>query len=443
MSDVSRLSRRRLLENAAAGVAATAAAVALHQPSDAAAAVSMAPSLQEQVTLQINARTGANQEQIESLAARFQETNPNVTFEGQYFASANQEYFQKLAVLFAGGTQGDVVFLTSIEGYYDYAARGQLLNIDELVTRDAVDLNQWFPSAIEMDQVNGVTYALPLWAHPSIVGLYYNQDLLDAAGIPAPDATWTLDTLMQNAQTVTQREGRAVSVFGLSPSSEYFNGISQIMASYGGQGLSDDGLTMTVNTPEAQAGIQWLADAFQTNAVAPLPGTQDRSQLMTSGKVAMFAGGYWERWNARTAWQFNWGVVPMPTGPAGTNGPLLQTDMFPIAANTDQPDAAWEFHKFLSSYDAGMVMYEINAIPSARPDIWADPVLTADPTHQVWVQAMTNAAPLRYPSNFRLREFEINFNQTLTNVWLGESDVATAVADVTQSGQQILDQPIV
>ena len=269
----------------------------------------------------INGRTGGNQENLERLIEAFKEVNPGISIEGQYYAFANQEYFQKLAVLFAGGTEGDLVLLTSIEGYFDYAARGQLLGLDDLISRDGVDLNQWFASAIEMDKVDGKTYALPLWAHPSVVGLYYNRDLLEAEGIELPDATWTLDNLMEAAVALKKGEGRAVQQFGFSPATDYYNGLSQIVHSYGGTTLSDDGTQMTLGTDEVQGALEWLQNTFQGDAVAPLPG-QDRTQLMASQKIAMYAGGYWELWRAASTWDFNWGVAPMPIGPAGTNGPM-------------------------------------------------------------------------------------------------------------------------
>jgi ABC-type glycerol-3-phosphate transport system substrate-binding protein len=63
---------------------------------------------------------------FEKFIAAFKETHPEITIEGEYFAGANQEYFQKIAVLFAGGNPGDLVWLSSLEGYYDYAARDYL-----------------------------------------------------------------------------------------------------------------------------------------------------------------------------------------------------------------------------------------------------------------------------------------------------------------------------
>jgi multiple sugar transport system substrate-binding protein len=229
---------------------------------------------------------------------------------------------------------------------------------------------------------------------------------------------------------------------GYSPATQFFNGLSQVIPSFGGQVISDDGKTITIDTPEAKAAIQWLADLFVTSKVSPPPGQQDIDQLMASGKGAMRAGGYWNRWGAEATWEFNWGMAPMAKGPAGTNGAMLQTDAFAISSGSQNIDAAWEFEKFASSHDAGMILWESNYIPGSRPDVWEDPVLTENAIHAIWIKAMQEAAPLRYPANYRLREFEIAMDQTLGNIWIGNKSVDEAVAEAVATGQQIMDKPI-
>lgn len=412
-SSSSPITRRQLLKTASAGMtvaagAATLAADATAAPSSAQTSVD---ALRQEVTLKLNGRTGAEQEMFEKFIAAFAATNPDIRIEGEYFAGANQEYFQKIAVLFAGGNPGDLVWLSSLEGYYDYAARDQLYAVDELIARDAVDGTQWYPAAEAMMEVNGARYGLPLWSHPSIVGLYYNQDLLEAGGVGVPDETWTTDQLASAAQTVTKVSGRTFEQMGYMPATQFFNGLSQVVPSFGGQVLSEDGTAVTLDSPEAKAAIQWLADLFVTSRVAPPPGQQDINQLMAKG-------------------------------PAGINGAMLQTDAFAISSTSQATEQAWEFEKFVSSHEAGMILWESNYIPGSRPDVWEDPVLTENAIHAIWIKAMQEAAPLRYPANFRLREFEIAMDQILGNIWIGNRSVDDAVAEAMQTGQQIIDKPI-
>ena len=438
------VSRRQLLKRAAATAVAVSAAGAFAAGSSASPspATTSTDMLAQDVTLKLNGRTGAEQEMFEKFIATFEESNPGIKIEGEYFAGANQEYFQKIAVLFAGGNPGDLVWLSSLEGYYDYAARDSLLAVDDYIARDAIDGTQWYPAADAMMEVEGKRYALPLWSHPSIVGLYYNQDLLEEGGVGIPDETWDTDKLASAAESLTKVSGRTYEQMGYNPATQFFNGLSQVIPSFGGQVISEDGKTITIDTPEAKAGLQWLTDLFVTAKVAPPPGTQDIGQIMASGKGAMRSGGYWDRWAAEATWEFNWGMAAMPKGPAGTNGAMLQTDAFAISAGTEQADAAWEFEKFATSHDAGMILWDSNYIPGSRPDVWEDPILLENAIHAIWIKAMQEAAPLRYPANYRLREFEIAMDQILGNLWLGNQTVDEAVAEAMATGQEIMDKPI-
>jgi multiple sugar transport system substrate-binding protein len=436
--------RRQLLKRAAASAAAIGTANAIHSevsasPSQAARTADL---LAQEATLKLNGRTGPEQEMFEKFIAKFAETHPEIKIEGEYFAGANQEYFQKVAVLFAGGNPGDLVWLSSLEGYYDYAARDSLYAVDDFITKDAIDGSEWYPAAWDMMEVEGKRYGLPLWSHPSIVGLYYNQDLLDEAGVGIPDETWDTDKLASAAESLTKLNGRTYEQMGYHPATQFFNGLSQVIPSFGGQVLSEDGKTITIDTPEAKAALQWLQDLFVKSKVSPPPGQQDIGQIMASGKGAMRSGGYWDRWAAETTWEFNWGMAPMPKGPAGTNGSMLQTDAFAISAGTKFAEAAWEFEKFAASKDAGMILWDSNYIPGSRPDVWEDPAVMENKIHAIWIKAMQEAAPLRYPANYRLREFEIAMDQILGNLWLGNRTVDEAVAEATTTGQEILDKPI-
>jgi multiple sugar transport system substrate-binding protein len=444
------LSRRALLRGAGGiGLASVVPALAaVARPSNASAAPgSVAAPVRaphaDTVELKLNARTGSEQQIFEGFISQFTEQNPNIKITGQYFTPTNQEYFQKVAVLIAGGTQGDLVWMSSIEGYYDYASRGTWLAVDDYAAKDAIDNSAWYPAAVSMLKIGDASYALPLWSHPSIVGLYYNKDLLDQNGIEVPDGTWTTDTLAATAAQLTKRTGDTADVLGYAPAVEYFNGLCQVIPSFGGEPISADGKTMTLTEDKAKAAIQWLADLFVTSKVAPTQSSNyytDTQNLMLSQKLAMKANGYWGRWDAKANWKFNWSVAPIANGPAGNTGAMLQTDSVPISKSSKHPDEAWLFHKFTSTKDAGMFLWQQNYLPGSRADVWEDPTLMADPTHAVYANLMKTASPLYRPANFRFREFEIAINQALTNAWLGQKSVDDAIADATKAGQAILDK---
>jgi multiple sugar transport system substrate-binding protein len=444
------LSRRALLRGAGGvGLASVIPALAaVTRPSAANAAAGTTHAARQaphagSVELKLNARSGSEQQIFEGFISQFTQQNPDIKITGQYFTPDNQEYFQKIAVLIAGGTEGDLVWISSIEGYYDYASRGTWRAVDDYVAKDAIDNSQWYPAAVSMLKVGDANYALPLWSHPSIVGLYYNKDIFDQNGVAIPDGTWTTDTLASTAAKLTKRTGDTADLLGFAPAVGYFNGLCQVIPSFGGDPISKDGKTMTFTEDASKAAIQWLADLFVTAKVAPTEGADydtNNPTLMSSQKMAMMANGYWGRWGAKATWEFNWGVAPMASGPAGNDGAMLQTDSVPISKNSKHADEAWLFHKYMSTKDAGMFLWQQNYLPGSRPDVWEDPTLMADETHAVYANLMKTASPLYYPANFRFREFEIAIEQAMTNAWLGQKSVDDAIADATKSGQAILDK---
>lgn len=395
----------------------------------------------EPVKLKFNTRTGGEQQVFETLMKNFMAKNPNVTITGEHFSGANMEYWQKIAVMVAGATEGDLIWMSSIEGYFDYSSRGTWLALDEYISRDKVELGQWFKSAIDMLKVKNKLYALPQWSHSSMTGLYYNKDMFQKEGIPLPDDTWTTDTLTEAAIKLTKRSGSTIQQLGYTNSCRFFLGLGEAIRSYGGESLSADGTKMTFDTPQARQAIQWLSDLFNKHKVAPIPGQSNIGDLLLNQKLGSYSSGYWQRFAAETTWKFKWDLARMPKGPAGDNGPMLQTDSCPISKRTKSPGAAWEFHKYLTSQEAGIIQYDLNYIPGSRPDVWNSPKLKADPKCVVWVPLLEAAKPLLYPANFRLREFEDAINQVMTNLWVGKMSTDEAIKEATRVGQQILDKP--
>jgi multiple sugar transport system substrate-binding protein len=370
----------------------------------------------------------------------FVQQSPQVKVTTESYAGA--EYFTKLSVLFAGGTPGDLTWVSSTEAYFDYVVRDRWLGVDALVKRDKVDLKQWFAGSVEMLKVGGALYALPLWSHPGAVGLYYNKEVLAAQGVPAPDGAWTFDKALEHAQRLTRRTGGADGdAYGYLPATLFQNGLGQVVAAFGGTPTPAAGKTLQLQTPQAQAAAQWLADLAFRHQVAPPPGTNTNT-VWSSGRLAMRIGIYSLRLTARAQpWPINWGVNLSPKGAGGT-GADLRTDSTPIAKTTPAPDAAWELHRFLSGAEIGLRLARDGFTPGARPDVWTHPELTVDETHRPFIAVMQSAPPLAVrAANGRLLELFKEVDEAMAPVWRGEVTAAAGLADAQRRGQLILDLP--
>jgi ABC-type glycerol-3-phosphate transport system substrate-binding protein len=397
------------------------------------------PPTKQTTEVRFNHRTGQEDTIFVQMEKTFNQMHPEITFKNEQYSGANQEYFQKMAVLIAGGTEGDLIWMSSIEGFYDYASRDVWLAVDDLIARDKVDAGQWFKAAVDMMSVGGKTYGLPLWSHPSVVGLFYNQDLVDKEGIKI-SGDLTYDQLLGYAKQLTKQSGGKTDQYGFEPQRGYFNGIGQVILAYGGKIISDDGKKMTFSEPPAKAALKWMSDVYNTAKVAPIPGTADDTQLIVNSKLATWSNGVWGYWSA-SAWKFNWGAAIMPKGPGGTHGSMLQTDTIPISKRSKNVDASWLFQQFTASKDASPILLDNNYVTSSRADILNDPKAKAVKGLQPFLAGLSEAVALPKPANYRLRELEIAINQVTDNLWLGKMTVDEVAAAVDKAGQEVLDKP--
>ena len=180
------------------------------------------------------------------------------------------EYFQKINTLAAGGTMGDVIWISSIEGYFRLAATGVLAPIDDIVESLGYDLEEHYPATISAAYLNGQLYGIPILAHPGRVGLFYNKTIFDDAGVDYPDETWTMDDFLAAAIAVTDPERR---IWGfVDPEGSYFTSIVFIRA-FGGDTLSADGATSLLNSEESIAALKFQSSLYNEHMVAPAPGT--------------------------------------------------------------------------------------------------------------------------------------------------------------------------
>ena len=188
-------------------------------------------------TIRSHTRTGRQSDAMNFGAESFNEDNAgdiNVVIED----FPGSEYFQKINTLAAGDTIGDVFWISSIEGYFRLAATGVARPIDDLIAESGLDLSEFYDTTISAARLNGQLYGLPILAHPGRVGLFYNKNLFDAAGVDYPDDTWTYDDMLAAAIELNDPDQR---VFGfMDPAGSYFFSIVLIRA-FGGDTLNAEG----------------------------------------------------------------------------------------------------------------------------------------------------------------------------------------------------------
>src|SRR5690242_3248973 len=173
-------------------------------------------------------------------------------------------YWTKLKIMFAGGVPPDVMYMGG--GYlHELAAAGLLMDVrDRINTPDCpLDLRQFVPESLESYTYNGHLYGIPRDIAP--MGMYYNKDLFDAAGLPYPSDDWTREDYLRIAKQLTQPQ---LDQFGCQLRI-WENELLPVLWQSGTRLLDDSRTHPVVDSPEAIDACTFLQDLQYKEHVAP------------------------------------------------------------------------------------------------------------------------------------------------------------------------------
>src|SRR5580693_7761726 len=273
-------------------------------------------------------------------------------------------YFNTLRTDVAGGSADDI-FWTSNAYLAGYADSGRLMDIGKTLEAGAV--SAWEPSVVEQFTRNGTLWAVPQLTDAGIA-LYYNADLLAAAGVnPAdlaalrwsPDGGDTLRPLL--ARLTVDANGRTAATPGFDAGStrqwayNAANDAQSIYLNYIGSagGVFQDGDCFAFDNPGAIEAFSYLVRLINRDHVAPPAsdtndnGDFSRNQFL-AGKMALFQSGTYNLSQIARNAGFHWGIAMLPAGPAGR---VSVTSGIAVAGNsaTKHPDAVRQVLAWMGS----------------------------------------------------------------------------------------------
>jgi multiple sugar transport system substrate-binding protein len=438
-------SRRRLLgAGGSLAVAGSAVLSACGAPGTQGGSEAANPSAQP-ATVRFHSRGGAPGSQEVTLYDEqmplFMQKYPNIKVVHEGFTG--EDFSQKITVLAAGGSLGDVMW-TAIGGgvIYYFASTKTIQPVDALVAKEKFDLGQYYKNVIEGLKRDGKLYGLPFKSHPGVSVLFYNESAFEKAG-GIPDKTWSLDRLIDAAKRVTQGD-----VYGYFPATSHKTILTYTRA-FGGELLDPEGKKSLLNSPQAVQAINWMYDTFNRHNIAPKPTVAAElggvDKMFTNGKLA---SGKWGTSFQLTAQRdvkdaFKWFASLHPKGPGGVPGSDFEADAYSLTTVTKVPDAAWQWTKWLTNQESGIRLGEIGGTVGGRPDVYKSERLLKDPIRKVFLEAMDTAQPGRPVYNTRLAEYEKVMQDGLVPVWEGQQAPAKAFLDeLTRQVQVVLDQPL-
>jgi multiple sugar transport system substrate-binding protein len=385
--------------------------------------------------------TAEQQEAWKALFELFREEYPDVHLNANGIPADNwSAFFDTVSTQIAGGKVPDVVQVAT-EGQRLFASRGLALPIDEYIERDRDYIQEYYddihPGLVEWNKkyssLDGNTYYLP--GEFNTMCVWYNTQLVQEAGVDEPTDNWTWDDFLFAAQEITTPG----EVFGMHVPPEYFTGIMPWLLTNGASTLNDKWTESTVDTTQSVEAFDFMRSLVEEQ-ISPSPGgTFDPYSATAQGKLAMFGGGRWPVINMRDLdFVEEMKIVAWPQeeekgSPVGWNG-------YPIMKESQNPEAAWAFVKFIASKRASEYFAKQGGtiVPPRRSVAMSEAFLSNAPEgSEKLYEALDYATPIPSPNEGSVIEQEII--DTTTQILTGNVDAKVALGQLDKTIQSELE----
>jgi multiple sugar transport system substrate-binding protein len=279
----------------------------------------------------------------QTLVEAFEAANPAIDVRIAHVPNSG-DFYARLATGFAAGSPPDV-FLINYRRYGQFAARDVLTPVGPPLQAAGLDLAAYFPEPLAAFTRNGELVCLP--QNLSSLVVYYNRDRFEQAGVPLPAAGWGWDEFLAAAQALTEdTDGDGLTdLHGLGVENSLIR-FAPFIWQAGGELVddTDNPTTLTIDTPEARAAIQWFVDLSLVHKVVPTEpevlALSDEDRFM-AGTTAMLLQSRRVVPTLREIEGFTWDIAPLPVGEEAAG--ILHSDAYCVAAASENPEAALAF----------------------------------------------------------------------------------------------------
>ena len=433
--------------SAASSVAAAASGTATASSGAAATsqtvAIANTPPKAGQTPLSIAVWTIAGRSWQQIYAQKYAQQHPEIDLRIDTVVYADMS--QKQLTEGASGTLQDLVY-SGIKWFPFSAYKGLFRSLDDLVAQKDPGMSDFFSDAVKGATFQGKLYGLPFEVNPgNLNAIVYNQDILDKKGVTPPTDDWTLDDF---AQMAVKLNDPAAKVYGTDMLVGSYYDMDTFARSLGGEVLSSDGKNFTLNTdPNAVKAAQWATDLYVKYKVIP-PQAQTASIAFPAGQVALHADGVQGVIADAQAigTKFKWGVVLGPTGPNGLRGRDGFVTMYNMSARTKSVPQAYDLLMYMTSKEQALWSMPNQGQPSARQSVWtSDPVLKVNPIFgraAKWMADPKDQGPFPMPANLRFQELQDKFANLSLGMFYGQTPFATAMNQIQQACQAIVQESL-
>ena len=313
--------------------------------------------------------------------------------------------------------------ILNIDVFADYQAEGLLLPAEEYVSKETYA--KFYESFLDHSVVDGTVWAVPDLA--SARALYYNKDILSAAGCEVP-TTW--DELIEVCEKIKAYDS-SIYPWGVDMTTDEGQACFSYYIWNNGGDFTDANGNWTLNSKENVEAIEFIIDMVNKGLTNSDPATETRyanQDMFGAGKVAMMIGpNSIPAYCAEGGYNVNYGVASIPTntGTSVSQGVMDRFMCFDNDYSKAEMDAIKTFFDFFyedSRYSEWVLMEGFLPATTAGGEIMAK----ADPSLAAWIDIVGSS----------------NFYPTAKAEW---ADVKQGVINVQQQAllggdvQELLD----
>ena len=328
---------------------------------------------------------GPEGEALEKVIAAFNSSQNGITVKG-----ASSPDFQKQLASMSGSNGFDISdnFGSTVGSW---ASKGILEPLDGYMASGGFDTTDFVPTALQSNQYQGKTYALPIAVHTLL--LMYNKKMFADAGIAAPPTT-TSELQADIAKLTKVDTSGNITQFGMR-SPDYLT----LAYAFGGKWYDDQGNPTPDDAGNLAALHFWVDNVVKKYGADKIKKFESgygeyasAQNPFYTGKAAMTLDGEWQPvFIKQYAPNLDWGVVaiPYPDGQTSLGGATqLTSSMFFSPKNAPHKQEAWEFLKYLTG-PAAMTQFShaLGNLP-ARTSLLGDRVYNDLPQFNVWLDSL-------------------------------------------------------
>jgi multiple sugar transport system substrate-binding protein len=331
---------------------------------------------------------------VDDLIAGYQASHPNVKIERTSVAFGDLK--TKIIQAAATGTMPDIVIIDNPD-HQAMAAQGALADVTALV-KGWKAKDQYFAGPWSSTVYQGKNYGVPYKSNAT--ALFYNEDLLAAAGIKSPPKTW--DELQKAAKALTKGNVSGFCFSAVNTEEGTFTILPFLWAS--GGDIPTIGDAASVET------LKFLNTLVNVDKSVPASVSTlsqgDVNNLFMAGQCAMMINGPWQipgiKANANV--KFKWAVSGWPYKAKPVS--ILGGENFAIGANSHVKEA-WDVIVWAVQPEHLIPALKTHGQFPGRKDVATDPYFTSDPIQKAFSQAVSVAKPRAYGPNYPKMSEEI------------------------------------